>query len=92
MAMFYLFGKTIMLGADRLRRLPDGADVVATLSATLFVVMYVVYTFVDVSWDARNMVFLGVACAICAHPVPSRPGTDRAERVDGGPIHRSRRS
>lgn len=70
--MFYLFGKAVMLGADRLRRLPDGVDVVTTLIATLFIVMFAIYTFVDVSWDARNMVFLGLAFAICSQPVPER--------------------
>lgn len=91
-AMFYLVGRTVMLGARRVRELPDGIDMVVTLSAVLFVVMYTVYTFVDVSWDARNMVFFGLAAAICGGPLTSprrtvdleEPDTDRARPVTVG--------
>ena len=34
--------------------------------------MFLVYSYVDISWDARNMVLLGLAAAICAHPLGER--------------------
>lgn len=75
-AMFYLLGKAVMLGADRVRRMEHGVDLVVTLSAVLFIVMYTVYTYVDVSWDARNTVFLGLAFAICGGRRETSPPTD----------------
>jgi len=68
--MFYMFGKMVMLGANRARRLPDGIDVTVAQLGLLFVVMFAVYTYVDISWDPRNMVFLGLAAAICSFPMP----------------------
>jgi O-antigen ligase len=70
--MFYMFGKALMLGADRIRRSVDGLDVVATVTGVCFLVMYLVYSYVDVAWDARNMVFLGLALAMCVGPVGAR--------------------
>jgi O-antigen ligase len=74
-AMFYLFAKAIMLGVDRIRRVDHGPDLVIATVGVLFVVMYAVYSYVDVSWDARNTVLLGLALATCVGldrpPVPS---------------------
>ncbi len=83
-AMLYLIGKAIMLGADRVRRIASGVDLVVALSAVTFVAMYAVYTYVDVSWDARNTVILGVACAICAAPVAAAAPDpdDQAQDID----------
>jgi O-antigen ligase len=82
-AMFYLFAKSIMAGADRVRRTAEGVDLAATVSAVALVVMYAVYSFVDVSWDARNTVFLALALAICTDrrrdPAPQPPEPDRDE-------------
>ena len=75
-AMFYMLGKAVMLGADRVRRMEHGIDLVVTLSATLFIVMYTVYTYVDVSWDARNTVFLGLAFGVVAPAARRRDDAD----------------
>lgn len=64
-AMFYLVAKALLCGADRLRRTTLGVDAIVVLMATSFITMFVVYSFVDISWDARNMVFFGLCCAIC---------------------------
>ncbi len=74
-AMFYLFGKTIMVGVDRVRRLPDGKDTAIAAASVLFVVMLVIYTYVDIAWDVRNMIIFGFAAAVCATPVPVVPDT-----------------
>lgn len=74
--MFYLFGKTIVVGAERVRRMAVDQDLVIALSGLLFVVMYAMYSFVDVSWDARNTVLLGLAMAICVRPFPDDRETD----------------
>jgi O-antigen ligase len=78
-SMFYLFAKAIMMGAARVRRAVLDVDLVVTLTATLYAVMFAVYSYVDVSWDARNTVFLGLAFAICGGEVGGRT----PEAVDG---------
>ncbi len=94
-AMFYLFAKAIVLGAQSVRRMADGIDVVVAQTGLLFVVMYVAYTYVDISWDARNMVFLGLAFAICAHPLASHRRSTSADdepQVEAAHAVDSRRS
>jgi hypothetical protein len=77
--MFYLFAKAIMMGAARVRRAVLDVDLVVTLTATLYAVMFAVYSYVDVSWDARNTVFLGLAFAICGGEVGgATPAAPRA--------------
>lgn len=66
--MVYLLGRSIMLGSARLHRVSDGRDALVVASAVCFVAMYSIYTYVDIGWDARNMVLLGVMFAICARP------------------------
>jgi hypothetical protein len=78
-SMFYMFGKALLVGADRIRRSVVGIDLVALVTAVCFLVMYLVYSYVDIAWDARNMVFLGLALAICVGPIAARtpaPGGD----------------
>lgn len=72
-AMFYFFAKVIMLGARRLRELPRTIDLVIAQSAVLFIVMYAVFTYVDISWDARNTVLLALAARICVDPALRAP-------------------
>jgi O-antigen ligase len=81
-AMMYLLGRAMMVGASKIRRLTDGPNVVVVTTAALFIAMYSVFTYVDIAWDARNMVLLGVALALCANfPVPAQPRapTDHAD-------------
>ncbi len=79
-AMFYFLAKVIVLGSRRLRELPRTIDLVVAQSALLFVVMYTAFTYVDISWDARNTVLLALAARICADPViRPRSAPDRSE-------------
>ncbi|MDW3214171.1 MAG: O-antigen ligase family protein [Ilumatobacteraceae bacterium] len=78
-AMIYLFAKSLMLGAERVRRMAHGPDLVVSIAAAAFVLMFAVYTWVDISWDARNTVFLGLALAICARAPEPREMSAVAE-------------
>ena len=70
-ALLYVLGRSLMLGASKIRRLPDGANTAALSSATIFIAMFFVFAFVDIAWDARNTMLLGVAFAMCANfPTP----------------------
>jgi O-antigen ligase len=73
-AMMYMLGRALMVGASKIRRATDSLDVMAVTAAALFIAMLSVFTYVDIAWDARNMVLLGVAMALCANfPVPAAP-------------------
>lgn len=65
----YLVARAIVSGISRAKSLPLGTDFVVTMSATAFVIMYTVFSYLDVSWDARNTVLLGLALALCTAPV-----------------------
>jgi O-antigen ligase len=78
-AMFYIFAKSLLHAAERIRTTPLGIDLVMSVAAASFVVMFAVYSYVDVSWDPRNCIFLGLALAMCVRPFPrARPGSDVA--------------
>lgn len=68
--LVYVFSRAISLGSIRVRSAPDGPDAVVAVAATLFVVMYAVYAYVDVAWRSNNMVLLGVALSIATSSVP----------------------
>jgi O-antigen ligase len=84
-AMMYMLSRALMVGASKIRRAADGPDMMAVTAAALFIAMYSVFTYVDIAWDARNMVLLGVAMALCAnypvtapHPAPTDEADVRA--------------
>lgn len=64
LAMLYLFGAAVSSGARATLRLRSRQASALVLTATLFVVMYAVYTYVDISWDTSSMVVLGFALAL----------------------------
>ena len=68
--MLYVIGRSISVGAHRLRHIPDGRDAVVTSLAMFFIVMYMIYTYVDIAWDPRNMVLLGTCLSIVGAGVP----------------------
>lgn len=71
-AMLYMFGRALMLGAARTRSVPRGPDLAVVGAATILIAMFAVFAFVDIAWDARNTLLLGVAFAMAAH-YPVRP-------------------
>jgi hypothetical protein len=66
MAMLYLMARTIQRGVRSAIRIqsPDLTSVV--IAAVAYVVMYMVYCYVDIGWDIRSTVFLAMAIALCA--------------------------
>lgn len=81
-SMIYVLAKAVMLGTERLRRLPIGVDLIVGLIAVLWVLMFAVFTYVDISWDPRLSQILGVSLAVCAQPVAAR--TPRPEVAEPG--------
>ena len=64
----YVVARAIVAGVDRVRRQPAGVDLVVSILAVLFVVMFTVYTYVDIAWEPRNAVLLGLFLALCCSP------------------------
>lgn len=62
-AMLYLFGSAMRTGARAALRSPQGEYAALTATSTAFVFMYSLYTYVDIAWDVKSMVFLSFAFA-----------------------------
>jgi hypothetical protein len=61
--MVYLFGLTLVTGVRNVLRLPQSDYAAITLTSVAFVLMYAIFSYVDISWDAQNMVVLALAMA-----------------------------
>jgi hypothetical protein len=65
-SMLYLMIRTIQHGVRSTVRLPTGTTRAICVTATLYVPMYLVYSYVDIAWDIRSMIFMAVVMAVCA--------------------------
>jgi hypothetical protein len=53
----------------------DGPDAAVVATSVFFILMYTIYSYVDIGWDPRNMVLLGACLSIVSRPLTSvRPG------------------
>jgi hypothetical protein len=75
-----LIGMAVIVGVRALWRMPGGDLSAFALMATLYVVMHFVYAYVDMSWEAQSMIYVGtmmglINCLerIVAQPVPRPP-------------------
>jgi hypothetical protein len=60
LALLFLIGCTIMVGVQTLLKLP-GPDLRAiALTAVLYIVMHFIFAYVDISWDYRSMLYVGM--------------------------------
>jgi O-antigen ligase len=81
-SMLYLIGAAIGTGAQATMTMRSRQGAVLALTATLFVVMYVIYAYVDIAWDTGSMVLLGLMLALIGNiarlddPAPSEPDPD----------------
>lgn len=65
-AMLFLFARTIQRGAITIARITDPNQLAFAIAALGYVVMYIVFAYVDIAWDARATIFLAFAMAWCA--------------------------
>jgi O-antigen ligase len=76
-SMLIMIGSALMTGVRAFWRMP-GKDMSAiTLTGLLYILMHFVYAYVDMSWDAQSMLYVGMTmgalnCAerVAAQPVP----------------------
>jgi hypothetical protein len=75
-AMLFLFGSAIRQGIRSLLQLRCGTDAALMFASTGYLVMYLVFAYVDVGWDTRSMVCVGIAMAACANFVRLPAGSE----------------
>jgi O-antigen ligase len=61
LAMLYVFSFTLRVGARTLRNEIDPDRLCITLTSVAFIVMYAIFTYVDISWGPKSMLLLAVA-------------------------------
>ena len=62
-AMLYLFGSAIKAGSRCILRLPPDDYGSMAIAATAFIVMYAMFTYVDIGWDSQSTVIMGLLLA-----------------------------
>jgi O-antigen ligase len=86
LAMLYLFAIAMRAGARSMLATKDRDEAAMTLTSVGFVLMYAVFSYVDISWDAKSMVFLAAALAQIASVDRSRPTTTEVNvALEAGP-------
>src|SRR4029079_6972061 len=58
-ALLFLIGMAIVVGVRTLWRMPGGDLSAFALMATLYIIMHFIYAYVDMSWEAQSMIYLG---------------------------------
>ena len=98
-ATLFMFGRAVQLGARSIALVRTNDHVAFVAVGLTYVVMFLVFAYVDIAWDPRSTVMLGLAMALCADFVqahdrrcrpPARAGlragaaVTRAERRGAG--------
>lgn len=75
MSMMAMFALAIRVGVRSLVKERDPTNASFIMFGIMYVAMFAVFAFVDIAWDARSMVTLALAFALCTHmaPRPARP-------------------
>jgi hypothetical protein len=63
LAMVYLFGLAVLVGTRNVLRMPPDDYAAITLTSLAFILMYAIFSYVDISWDAQNVLVLALAMA-----------------------------
>ncbi len=71
-AMLYMFGRAVQLGARSVTLVRSVDHVAFAVVGICYVVMFLTFAYVDIAWDARSTVFLGLSMALCADFVQAR--------------------
>jgi O-antigen ligase len=63
-AMVLMIGAALQLGARAMWRMPNNDMGAATTFFTLYILMHMIFAYVDMSWSAQNLLFLGTSIGI----------------------------
>jgi hypothetical protein len=58
-ALLYLIGYAVMLGTRNVLLMPNGELRAIALVAVTYICMHFLYAYVDMSWDAQSMLYVG---------------------------------
>jgi hypothetical protein len=78
LAFLYLSASVISRGLSIIKRSESGDEAALVLTSALLYVMFLVFAYVDIAWDAQTALYLGVAAALIANV--ERFGGEQAER------------
>ncbi len=73
MSMFLMFAVAIRAGAQTFVTRAHTMNGLLALLGVTYVLMYIVFAFVDIAWDARSMVLLALSFALCSQHERDRP-------------------
>jgi O-antigen ligase len=65
-AMLFMFGRCVQLGARSVTQIRSADHVAFATAGLAYVVMFLVFAYVDIAWDPRSTVLLGVSMALSA--------------------------
>lgn len=83
----YLLGAAISTGARTVVQSCRGDHTAVLLTSVCFLVMFLIYAYVDIVWDAQTTLYLGAALAVIATGVPRlEPDLDPAVERALGPV------
>jgi O-antigen ligase len=71
-AMLFLFGRAVQLGARSVLAVRSAEQAAIVITGLTYVIMFLVFAYVDIAWDVRSTVFLALALALCADFEPAR--------------------
>jgi hypothetical protein len=60
LSLLVMVGMAVMVGVRALWRMPGGDMSAFALMATLYIVMHFIYAYVDMSWEAQSMIYVGI--------------------------------
>lgn len=81
-SMVALMGLGLMLGGQAIWRLPADELGAIALGSTLYLLMHLVFAYVDMSWSVQSMVYVGMTLGILAilEPIAANPPPSPAAR------------
>lgn len=81
-AMLMLIGTAIIVGSRTVWRMPGGDLSAIALTVTLYVVMHFIYAYVDMSWEAQSMIYVGAMMGVvnCLEHLVDTPVPTPAKR------------
>jgi O-antigen ligase len=81
-AMLFLFGRALQLGARSALTVRSPEQIAIVVAGLAYVIMFLVFAYVDIAWDVRSTVFLAVALALCGDFERARDAARRPADVD----------
>ena len=83
-AMLFLFGRAMQVGARSVLAVRSSEHAAIVIAGVTYVIMFLVFAYVDIAWDVRSTVFLALAFALCGDFVLAR---DNVRRPADSRIH-----